>query len=69
MHAATNKYAGMVKVVYKLGVGRVVCVCVGGGGWGGVRQGAVCVWEGGRGYVVVIGIIRQGGARSYIDFL
>ena len=42
-----------------------VCVCVGGGG--GVRQGAVCVWEGKR--VVVIGIIRQGGAGSYIDFL
>ena len=43
MHAATNKYAGMVKVVYKLGVGMVVCVW----GGGGVRQGAVCVGGGG----------------------
>ena len=43
--------------VGELGIGRVLCVCmggisqgaVGGGDWDGVRQGAVCVCMGGIG--------------------
>ena len=61
MHAATNKICRHGQGhVGELGVGRMLCMCGGGGfgGWGGIRQCAVCVWGGGVRVGIGVGLGR-----------